>query len=193
MDEVTKEITGKQRRKRSPRNKTGRKNPATSAALKAKWTDPQFRESMRVKMAPVFEYRKAHPEKFSRRGVPDGMRKPEADALWAVARDKAKRVIKVMEGQGHLPAVVIPGSDDEKAKVVIEEMMAIVLSPLTHQPTKIAAGRTVLEWTRSKPVQKTALAISSAEDWLNAVLIENKETDGPRIAGTERLTLQISN
>jgi hypothetical protein len=178
MEEVVKEITGKQRRKRSPRpKKTKRTNPATSARLKEMWKDPAFRENMRIKMEPVIAYRKAHPEKFSRRGVPDGMRKPEADRLWAVARDKAKKAIKIMEDEGHLPAIVIPDSDDDKAKRVLEEMFAITLSPLTHQPTKIAAGRTVLEWCRSKPVQKTAVAISNAEDWLNSVVSDNKASD----------------
>lgn len=176
MDEV--KLSGKQRRKRSPRAKTTkRKSPDTSARLKELWKDPEFRENMRVKMAPHFEYRKAHPELFSRRGVPDGMRKPEADALWAVARDKAKKAIQIMKDEGNLPEIVIPGSDDEKATVVLEQMMTIVLSPLTHQPTKIAAGRTVLEWCRSKPVQKTAVAISNAEDWLNSVVSDNKATD----------------
>lgn len=192
MAEV-KVITGKQRRKRSPKSKTGRKNPNAAATMKAKWADPAYREHMKIKMAPVIAYRLAHPEEFSRRGVPDGMRKVQSDKLWAKARVKAKKVIKIMEKQGHLPAVVIPESDDAKAKIVLEEMMTIVLSPLTHQPTKIAAGRTVLEWTRSKPVQKTALAISTAEDWLNAVLIDNKESDGNRISGTKRTTIQISN
>jgi hypothetical protein len=181
MDEV-KVITGKQRRKRSPRPTKGKRtNPKMAATLKERWKDPAFREHMRIKMAPHIAYRKAHPEKFSRRGVPDGMRKPEADALWAIARAKAKKVIEIMEDEGSLPKVVVPDSDDDKAKRVLEEMFAITLSPLTHQPTKIAAGRTVLEWCRSKPVQKTAVAISSAEDWLNSVVEDSKATnDQPR-------------
>jgi hypothetical protein len=100
--------------------------------------------------------------------------------LWAEARVKAKRFIKIMEDEGYLPVVVVPESDEAKAKVVLEEMVTICLSPLTHAPTKVAAGRTVLEWTKSKPVQKTAVALSTAEEWLNAVLTDNANGDGSR-------------
>lgn len=173
------EVKPKKVRKRSPpiKSKTGRKNPNAVAGLKAMFADPVRKAKWRASMEPVIAYRLAHPMEFSRRGVPDGMRKVKSDKLWAKARVKAKQVIKIMENEGHLPVVVIPASDEEKAKIVLEEMMTIVLSPLSHQPTKIAAGRTVLEWTRSKPVQKTAVNITSAEDWLNSVLLDSKVID----------------
>jgi hypothetical protein len=55
---------------------------------------------------------KAYPERFFRRGVPDGMRKREADPLWASARILADKVVQKMKDEGlvDLPDVVVPDS-----------------------------------------------------------------------------------
>ena len=148
--------TGKQRRKRSP----------------------PLKKRARVKLNRM--RRKTSTRKRGRPpGVPDGMRVEEADALWATARDQAKRFIEIMEDEGLLDKSAVPGSDEGKAKVALEEMVAIVLSPLSHQGTKISAARTVLEWTKSKPVQKSEMALTNAEDWLKSVISDNKPSAPP--------------
>jgi hypothetical protein len=174
-------LTGKQRRKRSPPKCTGRKRPDVSKRTKALFADPVWKAKWMEAQKPALAYRKLHPEKFYRRGVPDGMRKPEADRLWAIADEKSRKFIRIMKDEGHLPEIVVPGSDEERAEAVLQEMVKITLSPLTHQPTKVSAGRTVLEWTKSKPVQKTAVAISNAEDWLNSVVSDNKASDATNL------------
>lgn len=149
-------------RKRITKRRFELKRPATSEALKRRWQDPAYRAA-----------RKNNPMKYQRWGIPDGMKKAEAMERWAEARAKARRFIEIMEEEGTLPKVVVPHSDEEKAKLVLEEATAIALSPMAMTQHKIAAIRTVLEWTKSKPVQKTAVAIDNAEAWLNAVISDN--------------------
>lgn len=179
-------IKGKGKRKRSPRpNKGKHKNPAASEMYKARWRDPEYRAHMAEKMR---QYKEANPNgwKGRRCGIPDGMRAKDAEKLWKIARLKARKFIKIMEDEGQLPKVVIPDSDEAKAKRVLEEMVTICLGPMTNQATKVSAGRTVLEWTKSKPVQKQEVAVTNAEAWLNEVIKDNNGagSDGRTKGGT---------
>lgn len=155
--------TGKQLRRRcTPRLKNA--DPERSRKMKEYWAGPRG-EAERAK-------RKANPEKYYRRGVPDGMKKPQAMRLWKKARKQAKQIMTVLEKRGDVPTVVVPNSEEDKAKRALEEAMAIALSPLTHSPTKVAALRLVLDFTKSKPTQKQEMTINSAEEWLKTVLDE---------------------
>src|SRR5262245_34742024 len=75
-------------RKKSPRT-TGapRATKATSARLKELWATPEFREKMKKRDQARIAAAKHNPTRFSRYGVPDGMRRSEAEHLWARANE----------------------------------------------------------------------------------------------------------
>jgi hypothetical protein len=163
------EVRKKPPRKTSPHPKRNGSNLNAGEALRKLWQTPEFRARMANKKIKGTG---------TRAGVPDGMRKAEAMQKWAEARAQARKFIEIMEDEGHLPKVVMPDSDEAKAKAALEEMVSICLSPMTAQAIKVSAGRTVLEWTKSKPVQKQEMAITNAEDWLKGVINDHKASDG---------------
>jgi len=116
---------------------------------------------------------KEHPERFFRRGVPNGMRKRDAIPLWERARELSTRFIKLMEEAGEVPVVVVPDSDEEKAKQALAEAFTLAVGPSTQQ-IKIQAINTVLAYTKSKPESKSKLTLDKAEDFLAAVAADMK-------------------
>ena len=87
---------------RLPRGK--RKHPPShSEAMKAKWLEPEYRAKMAERDNRREELRKADPERFSRLGVPNGMRKEEAVKLWNVADKQADKIIQTLKAAGVLP------------------------------------------------------------------------------------------
>jgi hypothetical protein len=120
---------------------------------------------------------KLNPENFWRRGVPDGMRKADADALWAEAHKLADRFIQIMKDQGELPDEVfevvtvdsegetqtisasVPVTDNGKAERALREVFVLAVGPST-QAVKLQAAKTVLDFTKSKPESKTKLTVN---------------------------------
>src|SRR5689334_5510845 len=75
------------KRKQSPRpSKSGRKIPALSEAQLRLWADPEHRAKMVEARQHSAAERRKDVAKFTRLGVPDGMRKAEAVKLWDAAR-----------------------------------------------------------------------------------------------------------
>lgn len=174
-------------RKRSPRGKGRGLNAKavsarTSAQMKELWKNPEFREKMRVRNEWLRADRKAHPEKYKRTGVPDGMRRPQSLPLWARARELADRFIKIMKDKGELPdeevilvdddgaetLVKVPTGDAGKAEAALREAFVLAVGP-SDQKIKIQAINTVLNFTKSKPETKSKLTLNKAEDFLDAV------------------------
>lgn len=150
-------------RKKSPKSDGSRnyKNTAASEALKRAWQDPEKRAKMLVK---------GHGK---RTGVPDGMRKPEADTLWALAREKADYIMAELEKEKVV--VFDPNSTEEQmAREALKEAFVMAMSPLTNAQLKMAALKTVLEYTKAKPASKTDLTLANADAWLKMVS-EDKE------------------
>lgn len=179
-------------RKKSPRN-TGTKKPGVSLSLKQKWQDPEFRERMRLRDVARIEAAKKNPEKFYRRGVPDGMRKREADVLWARAEELADRFIKIMKDNGELPdevvevevrdkdgavtdtvLVPVPSTDTGKAEAALRKAFVLAVGPSTQQ-IQIQAINTVLNFTKSKPESKSKLTLDKAEDFLDEIMKPDDE------------------
>lgn len=147
-------------------------NPAVSKAMKAMWASPEGKVKMAARAAIVADLRAADPQKFSRGAVPNGMTKVTVAPLVAQARQQADRFIQKMIDEGHLPKVTIPDSDDAKAQAALTEACVIALSPGEKQ-AKMAAIRTVLEWTRAKPASKSSININTSEDWLAEIAADD--------------------
>jgi hypothetical protein len=173
-------------RKKSPRGKGKRVISAASIRLKELWQTPEFREKMRLRDEARIAAAKKNPENFWRRGVPDGMRKAEAVALWARANELADRFIQIMKDQGELPdeivevttidddgsketmSVAVPVTDAGKAERALREAFVLAIGPSTQQ-VKAQALRMVLDFTKSKPESKSKLTLNKAEDFLDEI------------------------
>ncbi|UGA46795.1 hypothetical protein HU230_0012430 [Bradyrhizobium quebecense] len=157
----------KKKRKTSPRGPSGIKKPNVAAAVRLRWQDPEYREKMRLVNERNKAERKLNPQKYTRTRVPDGMRKAEAQKKWAKAEQLAERFIKMLEDEGDIPAVTVPGSDEEMATRALREAFTLAVAP-GDQKIQTANIRTVLEWTRAKPESKSKVTVEKAEDWLAA-------------------------
>lgn len=136
-----------------------KKVPGLSARLKELWKDPVWAAETMRKRA---ESQKRSGKTNSRAGIPDGMWREEAEAVWAVAKEKAKQNMADLKAAGFL------GEDDEKAQEALEVSLTIMRSPLDAK-VKLQAARTVLEWTKAKPASKSIVAVDEAEAWLNQI------------------------
>jgi hypothetical protein len=173
VDEVTKKTTkAGRKRKTSSRSKGWFKRPDQSEKLKARWADPAYREKMAKVHADIAERRKADPN-YTRAGVPDGMRKRTAKRLWAKAEEAADRYIQMLKDEGDLPEVSVPGTEEGMAEAALKEAFKLAIVP-GDQKIKLAAIRTVLDFTKSKPESKSKVTIDTAEDWLKAAEAEMK-------------------
>jgi hypothetical protein len=162
----------KLKRKRSPRKtkSIGREpSAAISAHMRRRWADPEYRAERLEALDKVRNPR-------ARLGVPDGMRKSDADAAWAHAATLADRFIKIMEDKGELPEVVVPGSEAEMATEALREAFKISVGPHGVKE-RIAAINTVLNFTKSKPESKSKLTVNKAEEWLAELATDMKTGD----------------
>lgn len=141
---------------------------------------------MRLGREKMAEMRKLDPARFNRNGVPDGMRRAQAEPLWAKARALADKFIGIMKEQGELPSdevvevtedgvtqyVTVPGSDGGKAEAALKEAFVLAVGP-SDQKIKIQAINTVLNFTKSKPEAKSKLTLNRAEDFLAEIARDN--------------------
>jgi hypothetical protein len=157
---------------RLPRGKT-KHPPSHSAAMKAKWQDPEYRAKMAERDSRREELRKANPERFTRTGIPNGMRKDEAQRLWAVAETQADKSIQTLKAAGVLPetaaaqsSVAVPDTEAEMAEAALREAFKLALGP-TGTRDKLSALATITKYTRLKPMSVLQLATGTAEGVLD--------------------------
>ncbi|RZN18991.1 hypothetical protein CWO90_35635 [Bradyrhizobium sp. Leo121] len=148
--------------------------------MKAKWEDPEYRAKMAARDSKREELRKADPERFTRTGVPNGMRKAEAQRMWSVAEAQADKIIQTMKAGGLLPetaadqttaadqsSVPVPDTEDEMAEAMLREAFKLALGP-TGTRAKLAALATIMRYTRLKPM--AVLQLATAEGVLDELV-----------------------
>jgi hypothetical protein len=123
------------------------------------------------------EDRRKDPLKYSRLGVPNGMRKAEAMALWDTAGKTADSIVRALEADGVLPETVIPDSDDAVAKACIRELAVIAFGPGNDQRRKLMALYALLKYTKGLPTRRLDYTLT-AEDWLQKAT-EERRSDLP--------------
>jgi hypothetical protein len=141
---------------------------------------PKHREQLSAKLA------KANACIVSRRGIPNGMRRAEAEELWAEAREKADLAMKGFERGGILAPtdaqlasftneeflqLLSEGlvDDDQLANRVLRELFVIAMGP-GNKRTKASALGTILAFTKPKPAQRQSITTTGPEDWLRAAI-----------------------
>jgi hypothetical protein len=81
----------------------------------------------------------------------------------AKARAEAKDIVKHMEDKG----IAIP--KDEYAREAMTSVVELMRRTDTLPKDKLAAARTVLEWTIAKPAAETNVTVKKAEDFLSEI------------------------
>ncbi len=169
-----------------PRNKaprtTGvpRATKATSARLKELWGTPDFREKMKQRDQARIAAAKLNPTRFSRYGVPDGMRRADAEPLWARARELADKFIVALKQNGEIPeeehatvptqdgSIRVPVTDEGMAEAALREAIVLAVGPSSAQ-VKSQAINTVLRFSRAKPESGNKLRLGDAEAFLEEI------------------------
>lgn len=113
--------------------------------------------------------------RFGRRGIPDGFggRKREVIQIHKAARAEAREIVAYMKKNDML-------TEDPRAEEALESMIEVVRAKdaeglhLHGVQHRIAAARTVLDFTKQKPAAKSEVALTKAEDFLAAVAAEMK-------------------
>ena len=95
----------------------------------------------------------------------------------ADGKREARKILRYMTDK----KMFVPDNDvsEEAFKVVLE-----VLRAPAHARDKLAAAKTLLEYTQRKPVAASEMTLNSAESFLDAILAEEKkERDEARASG----------
>jgi hypothetical protein len=142
--------------------------------MRKRWADPAYRAKQVEGRKRLALDRARHPEKYSRAGVPNGMRKAEAQVLWDNATTLADAAMKRLEDQGVVERVVIPDTDGEIAKQALHEAFKLALGP-GNVNDRLAAARLVLTYTKPRPAsvvetQELLAANKDAERLMAALL-----------------------
>lgn len=109
------------------------------------------------------------------KGVPDGHTKESIAPFRAEAKQYAKRMVELMAKEHNI--------EDDYQREALETAVSILrLDGETRE--RLAAARLVLDFTKSKPVAKTDVSISKAEDFLSSLLVdEEKSSDEQSTTG----------
>jgi hypothetical protein len=129
-----------------------------SRAMKLKWRDPHYRE----KMSAHFQRRRQDPDKtWSRKGVPNGYTRDQADQMWRECRKKAEEDVRALELNSDEPL-------HPYARLALIEVITILHSDL-NDGIRLKAARVLLEFTRPKPARRQRRTIGLAEQWLDVI------------------------
>jgi hypothetical protein len=126
------------------------RRPNQTIAMQKRWADPAYRAKQAEGRQRLALDRARHPEKYSRAGVPNGMRKAEAQVLWDRATTLADAAMQRLEDQGAVERVVTPDTDDDIAKQALREAFKLALGP-GNVNDRLAAARLVLTYTKPRP------------------------------------------
>jgi hypothetical protein len=100
-----------------------------------------------------------------RPGSKDGFTQTELKKQRAKAKAEAIEIVKIMEKKVEIPK-------DEFAREALTTAVEIMRIDAINAKDKLAAARTVLEWTMSKPVAQNEVTVKRAEDFLSDIASE---------------------
>jgi hypothetical protein len=100
-------------------------------------------------------------------GVPDGYRKHMIDPIREREKQTAKEIVSVMTEQF--------GIEDKYATEALEAAVEILRVP-GETRERLAAARLVLDFTKQKPASKNELSIGRAEQFLETLIVDHKES-----------------
>ena len=113
---------------------------------------------------------------LTRHGIPDGWagKRKEVIAIRAQAAVDADRIYMELVEHGIIDVERavdgLPTDDASRAEHAMKGLMAITIDATQQTRDRLSAFQTLLTYTKSKPVVKTATVVSSAESFLDALL-----------------------
>lgn len=115
---------------------------------------------------------------MNRKGVTDGWggKKAKIAEIRAQATKDATAVINYMISNGMIN--MVPEDDEGKAKASLEATARIALDETQPLRERLAANRLLLEFTKSKPAQKSEVKLEKPEDWLTVIARSAMKTEG---------------
>ena len=108
-------------------------------------------------------------------GVPTGWRHQDYALMVDQADKEARELFNQMAKEGLVP-------EEDMAQAALLEALRIMKNKATPQKLKLAAGRLLLDFTRSKPAAKSDVTIHNAEAFLDA--LAEYENNGSETKGT---------
>ncbi len=100
-------------------------------------------------------------------GATEGFTKSERNKMKAKAKAEAKEIVKYMS---ETKGFEIP--KQEYAKESIEMAVTIMRRTDIHPKDQLAAAKTILEWTLSKPASESTVNVKTAESFLEDIAVE---------------------
>lgn len=98
------------------------------------------------------------------KGVPDGHRKETIEPLRNKAKAEAEKVVEIMSDKFDI--------EDEHAKEALKTAVEVMrVDGATRE--RLQAARLVLDFTKSKPANKSEVTIGKAEDFLASLLTDD--------------------
>jgi hypothetical protein len=107
-------------------------------------------------------------KKTKRTGIPDGLRRAEAEQKREKGEAQATRIVKLMIEKYNI--------EDEHAQIALEYAVGVIKAKADGTRDKLAAARLVLDFCKTKPASKSEVTIKSAEDLLADLDAEDKKS-----------------
>src|SRR5258708_505410 len=171
------------------------RRPNQAIAMQKRWADPAFRAKQIAGRQRTALDRARHPEKYSRVGIPNGMRKSEAQALWDKASTLADAAMERLAEQGVVERVTVPDTDDDIAKKALREAFELAFGP-GNARDRLAAARLVLTYTKPRPptVAETHDLLTAHPDTerLMAALLGSPHSLGTQQGRHQSLSIRMS-
>jgi hypothetical protein len=153
-------------KKRAVRQKRVKKQINSPDYVKARMSSP---EMLAKRMEGLRKWREANPGKRGRpHGLQDGVGLKKYLKRLEVAKAKSERAIKVMAEQNLWKA------DNDVASKAMQTAIEIMLSQEGTTQNRLAAAKTILDFTQTRPTTKSETTLKSAEEFLSS-LIDDKE------------------
>jgi hypothetical protein len=129
-----------------------------SRAMLRKWQDPDYRQKHALRFA---ERRQDPTKSWSRRGVPNGFTREQADQMWRECRAKAEEDVRALEEREGEPM-------HPYAREALKEVITVLRSAL-NDAIRLKAARLLLEFTCGKSPRNQGVSVRAAEQWLDLI------------------------
>lgn len=127
-------------------------------------------EMLAKRMEGLRKWREANPGKRGRpHGLQDGVGLKKYLKRLEVAKVQSERAIKVMADEN------IWKADNDVASKAMQTAIEIMLSQEGTTQNRLAAAKTILDFTQTKPVVKNETTLKTAEEFLSSLMDEPDE------------------
>lgn len=152
--------------KRTQRKKIKRKDTNSPDYVRSKMGSPEMTAK---RLEGLRKWREAGNRVGRAPGQQDGVRKKDFLKRLEVAKVNAERAIKVMADDN------IWKADNDVASKAMQTAIEIMLSQEGTTQNRLAAAKTILDFTQTKPVVKNETTLKTAEEFLSSLIEGDNE------------------